>query len=103
MIEIPITSNDDPAKPEPWATLTLLDASTSVTINAFKGVATTTVVGTHALTLKLGKETEVHVLAVTMGGALEFVPVSEQAVEYFTHLAWYDPVAAAWTVLRFQK
>lgn len=44
---------------------------------------------------------EVHVLAMTMDGEVEFVPSSQQRHEYYAHLAWYDPLTSEWTALEF--
>jgi hypothetical protein len=44
---------------------------------------------------------EVHVLAVTLEGDLEFVPTSRQRHVYYAHLAWYDPLTKVWDKLQF--
>lgn len=46
-------------------------------------------------------EDEVHVLAVTLDGDLEFVPESKQRPAYYAHLGWYDPTSGEWTALEF--
>lgn len=44
---------------------------------------------------------EVHVLAVTLDGDLEFVPLSKQRPAYYAHLAWFDPSTGEWDRLQF--
>lgn len=44
---------------------------------------------------------QVHVLAVTLDGDLEFVPESQQASVYYAHLAWYEPATGEWTAFEF--
>lgn len=44
---------------------------------------------------------EVHVLAQTFDGELEFVPLSKQRPEYYAHLAWFEPDTGEWTALEF--
>lgn len=44
---------------------------------------------------------EIHILAVTLDGEYEFVPVSRQRPEYYAHLGWYDPSTKEWTILQF--
>lgn len=46
-------------------------------------------------------EDEIHVVAVTIDGEVDFVPHSEQRLEYYAHLAWYDPKTQTWDVLDF--
>ncbi len=44
---------------------------------------------------------EIHVLAETLDGDLEFVPESQQRETYYAHLGWYDPATGEWTLLEF--
>lgn len=44
---------------------------------------------------------EVHVLAVTLEGEVEFVPFSRQKAEYYAHLGLYNPATGEWEVLQF--
>lgn len=44
---------------------------------------------------------EIHVLAVTIDGDVEFVPFSRQNRFYYAHLGWYDPKTREWDVLQF--
>ena len=45
----------------------------------------------HKVKKKSDKKDEVHVLAITLDGEVEFVPASEQRPVYYAHLAWVYP------------
>lgn len=126
MIRRPVTSRRDPARPEPWAELDLVDGSLSVTVQALSGLdvareraaervgepldqktrdqlakAKRPHVTEHTFALDPDAPDEVHVLAQTLDGDLEFVPLSKQRAVYYAHLAWFAPSTAEWTALQF--
>lgn len=109
----PITSSSDPENAFPWFEFTLDIPGGSVTFTKANGLSIATgkappqaesgLLKAHSIALSSTKPNEVHVLAVTMDGAVEFVPESEQKPIYYAHLAWYDPTTDELTVLEFTQ
>ena len=122
----PIRSRRDEARPEPWADLLLADGSLDVQVRELNGLlvarehaaeragqaldkATRNKLEqgrrpnatSHTFELDADADDEVHVLAQTLDGDLEFVPESKQRPEYYAHLAWFDPSTGEWTALEF--
>lgn len=56
----------------------------------------------HTLAFDPTALTEPHVLALTLEGVMEFVPVSKQRQVYYAHLAFVDPVSGDAEVLIFE-
>lgn len=108
-----IVSNSDPTNPRPWFEFTLgTDLRTEITVaNGLASAKWTNASSqeenalvnnsSHSHILNSNKNGEIHVLAVTLGGKLEFVPFSEQRDEYYAHLAEYDPNTGKITQLEF--
>jgi len=108
---IPIRSVDDPNNPKPWFEMDLDEASMSLRIRKANGLsralagvsprAEQALVKTHPLQLNPQARDEIHALAVTLDGSLEFVPMSKQRPVYYAHLGFYDPRTDTWELLEF--
>jgi hypothetical protein len=95
-----IFSNPDPASPQPWFDFDFdgenfivrecngLAASKETKANKATEAA---LKKSHKVKKKVGKESETHVLAITLEGVVEFIPQSEQRPVYYAHLAWVHP------------
>lgn len=120
MKNVPIRSCSNPDDPRPWADIDLADGSTAVTVKelnglpAFRqrnGLGADVPPGwkrrpnstAHSFAVDGGAPDEIHVLAVTLDGAIVFVPESQQESVYYAHLAWYDPATGEWTRLVFTE
>lgn len=124
----PIVSRRDPDDPRPWADLELTDGSLDVQVRELNGLpafrarnglgadeppgwkrrpdATAHTFARSsddqaAADTGVAPADEIHVLAVTLDGELEFVPTSQQQPVYYAHLAWWDPATGEWTALEF--
>jgi hypothetical protein len=108
-----IKSNSSPDSPRPWFEFTFNAATLEVTFTKANGISKaiskvtkakeSALKGKRKVKIKAGKESEVHVLAITLEGDVEFVPVSEQRPEYYAHLAWYDPTTGSLDALEFEE
>lgn len=124
-----ILSTSDPDDPRPWFRFTFDGATLTVDMTEANGLAAYSKANgravskqkeaaarrKHAFTLAPERradlpprdpalpprDQEVHVLAMTEDGDLEFVPQSEQRPVYYAHLAWYDPATGDVAVLEF--
>lgn len=122
----PVKSKSDESTANPWVQFDVADGSLQVTVRALNGVVPfreaqaraegrelaarerseiasrgQRAVRTHTFTVDTSVPAELHVLAVTVDGDLEFVPASKQRPVYYAHLAWYDPTTSEWSRLSF--
>ncbi|MDQ7794160.1 MAG: hypothetical protein RDU89_07070 [bacterium] len=112
MQEVTIRSDPSEDSPRPWFEFEFNEKSLAVTVSRIRGLSRAlgrsdraledSLEGkTVALQLNPDRATEIHVLAVTLDGELEFVAESQQRPIYYAHLAWYDPVKREAKVLKF--
>ena len=131
MKRIQVRSHQDENDPHPWAELDIADGSLDIRVKALNGLEAfrernglgagsppgwqrrpeatshslerSTEAGASPIQDPLRPQIrdEVHVLALTLDGALEFVPSSQQKPVYYAHLGWWDPLSSEWTVVDF--
>ena len=108
----PFHSEKSRSSPRPWVKWALNEPIKRFTITDVTGLSARGLVSpekeavlkrVYTLELSPIKPTEIHVVAITLDGNLEFVPESEQRPEYYAHLGWYNPVMDTWTILDFQE
>lgn len=111
-----IASSSDPDDPRPWFRFDMDSVTMQVDVAEANGLAAAPWTNAsksdekalrenskHAVGLSSEKPDERHVLAVTTGGTVEFVPQSEQQPVYYAHLAWYDPKTDTLEKLEFTE
>lgn len=98
-----IRSSSDPNDPRPWFKFDINPPLNRVVFSEANGrPGLGRVVTTHAIKIDPALPNEVHVLAVTEDGIVDFVPLSKQRPVYYAHLAWYDPSTGTLTTLDFE-